>query len=93
MGIKSIITEEYFQNAQNPDLDEYLIYANQKMFESYVRKSLQETKKHYNLNQAIRKEREMTVDEFEDSADLSIQDDYKCFFDLMLTKPTLFTAE
>ncbi len=88
MGTKSRIIEEYFQDSNKPDMDEFLNFAYEKMFEAYIIKSLKETKKHYIINQTLRREHESIVEEFDDSANLCMDDEYYCFFDLMLTKLT-----
>lgn len=88
MDTKSKITEEYFQCSIIPELEDFLIFACEKMFEAYITKSLKETKKHYIINQAIRREHESSIGEFDEALDTCMTDEYLCFFDMMLTKLT-----
>lgn len=88
MDTKSRIAEEYFQDAIIPELEEFLIFACEKMFEAYITKSLKETKKHYIINQTLRREHESSIGEFDEALDLYMIDEYHCFFDMMLAKLT-----
>ncbi len=88
MDTKSKIAEEYFQYSIIPELEEFLIFASEKMFEAYITKSLKETKKHYIINQAIRREHESSIGEFDETFDACMIDEYHCIFDMMLSKLT-----
>lgn len=88
MDTRSKITEEYFQVSTKPDMDEFLAFACEKMFEAYITKSLKETKKHYIIKQSLRREHESVVEEFNETSEPCKNDEYHCFFDLMLTKLT-----
>lgn len=88
MAEKSKITDEYFKNNDNPNLEDFLTFAFEKMLEAYIVRSLQETKKHYVIQQVRNHEYEMVMEDFEEMNQGYHEDEYSCYFEVMLASLT-----